>query len=192
MPMRVAAVECLREASMNKSLPLLALLVLLLPACERQPAERHHDPGSETDGAAQSLEGRLLAPCCWNQTLDVHESPVATELRGEIASRLANGEPASTIEDDLAARYGERIRVVPRGSDPRNVMPFIVGGGMLLSALGLTLLLRSWLRRSRRLDAQSSATAPNAAHEARAGDATSAEPDAYDRRLDDELAQMAD
>lgn len=155
-------------------------------ACQTQPADSRHDhatdssehqPSVESAGAAKSLEGRLLAPCCWNQTLDVHESELATALRTEIATRLEAGEPASKIEDDLANRYSERIRVVPRGKDPREAMPFIVGGGMVLSAIGLTLLLRSWRRRSRKLDTKPALPGPTV-------------PDEYDRRLDDELARM--
>lgn len=157
----------------------LAALVcaFVLVACQAQPTDPPPDRSSGAEGAAKSIEGRLLAPCCWNQTLDVHESEAATALRAEIATRLANGEPASSIEDDLANRYGERIRVVPRGKDPRELMPLLVGAGMLLSALGLTLLLRSWLRRSRRAEVKPALQRPNAADE-------------YDRRLDDELASM--
>ena len=65
------------------------------------------------DHAANGLIERLRAPCCWQQTLDVHASPIAAELRAEIRTRVAAGEDVPTIEADLVQRYGERVRAVP-------------------------------------------------------------------------------
>lgn len=65
------------------------------------------------EGVAAELEGRLLAPCCWNGTLDIHGSPLASSLRAEILRRLTAGESVVVIEADLVARHGERIRAIP-------------------------------------------------------------------------------
>lgn len=134
--------------------------------------------GTATHTAARELEGRLIAPCCWTQTLDIHESPVADGLRAEIAMRLGRGDSAATIEDDLAARYGEKIRAVPRGEDPRVALPIIVGGAMGLAVIWLTWLGASWLRRAR--------TEPQRAAE------PSAEAKQYDEVLDDALSKLSD
>jgi cytochrome c-type biogenesis protein CcmH/NrfF len=96
---------------------------------------------------ASELEQRLLAPCCWAQTLDVHESDLSTALRIEIRARLSSGEHPLAIEDGLAARFGERIRAVPRGNDVRAVVPVAIGTGMVLSLFALLL----FVRRGRRL-----------------------------------------
>src|SRR5882724_2572150 len=93
------------------------------------------------------LEGRLIAPCCWTQTLDIHESPLATELRAEIHERLGRGESDELIEGDLVARYGERIRAIPKGRDPRAVISMASAAAMLVSAIGLLWLVRRWTRR---------------------------------------------
>jgi len=85
------------------------ILALALAACG------HRVPSVSEREAA--LEARLLAPCCWVQTLDSHQSPRASELRAEIRQRLTRGEPADRIEADLVARYGERLRAVPAGLD---------------------------------------------------------------------------
>src|SRR6476660_6068828 len=72
-------------------------------------------------GAAR-LEGRLLAPCCWDtsrQTLDIHGSPIANELRMEIRRRLKAGETSDDIEADLVRRYTTKILAVP----PDNPLP---------------------------------------------------------------------
>ncbi|WP_394839652.1 cytochrome c-type biogenesis protein CcmH [Pendulispora rubella] len=119
------------------------------------------------------LEGRLLAPCCWTQTLDIHESPLATELRTEIHGRLDQGESVETIEEDLVARYGERIRAIPKGRDPRVAVTFASASVMLLSAIGLLWLWRRWTRPR---------TAPAAPRAVR--------HDEYDARLDDELREL--
>ena len=95
--------------------------------------------------AEQDLEERLMAPCCWQQTLDVHASPLATELRAEIKQRLVRGESVETIETDLVGRYGERMRA---GGGPflRYVGPF-VGVVALAATAGVVHVARKWVRR---------------------------------------------
>lgn len=140
-------------AKMRKAFPsrsawpaaaLLLLAGLFVAGAARADAsvlpEQPPAPGEVT------LERRLLAPCCWNQTLDVHESDLAGSLRHEIRARLHAGEPQSVIEDDLAVRYGERIRAVERGHDPGGAMPFLVGLGALLTGASLITVLRRWRR----------------------------------------------
>src|SRR5688500_17510504 len=77
-----------------------ALLCLAIAACSTGPAPP--DPAHE-------LATHFIAPCCWRQTLADHDSPVAVELRAELAARLAGGEAPAAIEQRLVARYGERI-----------------------------------------------------------------------------------
>ena len=62
------------------------------------------------------LQGRFLAPCCWQESLAVHQSEIAVELRAEIARLAAAGRTENEIVDTLVARYGERILVEPRGT----------------------------------------------------------------------------
>jgi len=150
-------------------------LGLATPACSPRPGDSAAP--ARAPGEAR-VEERLLAPCCWLQTLDIHESELATSLRAEIRERLLRGEPGAAIEDDLASRYGERIRAVPRGHDPRSAVPMLVGAGMLLSAIGLALLLRRW---SRPRPPLAPPPAPSPLRGA---------PDDYDARLDEELRQL--
>ena len=134
------------------------------------------DDGMARVPGARELEGKLIAPCCWTQTLDIHDSPIAEQLRAEISQRLKRGEPAANIEDDLAARYGEKIRAVPRGEDPRQALPVLVGGAMGIAAIWLVWLGISWLRRSK--GAPASQAPPEAQQ--------------WDKQLDDELEHMSD
>jgi len=92
--------------------------------------------------AAQPAEGvvesHLLAPCCWQQTLDVHDSELARVLRAEVRARLAAGESADAIEDSLVQRFGARMRAVPR-KDPTPW--FALGGVLVVCAAGVAALV---------------------------------------------------
>lgn len=130
---------------------------------------------AQPHAAASELEGRLFAPCCYIQTLDVHESALASELRTEIARRLEVGEASQQIEDDLVRRYGARVRAVPRGIDPRGQIPLVVGAAMLAGVAGLLLLGLRWMRRSRTISTVHDKPCVS---------------DAYDARLDAELRNL--
>jgi cytochrome c-type biogenesis protein CcmH len=120
-----------------------------------------------------SLEARLLAPCCWNQTLDTHESDLATELRLEIARRAAEGEAHEAIEADLVERYGARIRAF----SPTSPLPTVLA--CLFLAAGLLGTATWWRARAWRRPALEAAVPPGARR---------ADEDEYDRRLTEELA----
>jgi len=150
-----------------------ALLVLLFVAFGRTA---HAEPAV----SAAYVQGRLLAPCCWTQTLDIHESELATSLRAEVVTRVAAGEPAAAIEDDFAARYGERIRAIPRGRDPRIAVAFGSAAIALAALVGMGLALRRWVRREPASRTKDARPRPNDAD------------DAYDVRLDEELRALDD
>ena len=145
-------------------LTLIALaFALLAGACGRRD-----DPASQE----RELERRLLAPCCWRQTLADHASPSAEALRREIRTRIAAGEPTASIEAELVRRYGPEIRALPEGGDPTWIIAAIAVGA---SALALVAL--GWFVRRRRV---SVAAAP-------IGNLAWTE---YDDRLDDELRDV--
>jgi len=107
-----------------------------------------HAHADDVEAKAHQLEQRLVAPCCWTQTLDVHESELVTQLRQEIRTRLRAGERPPSIEDAMAQRFGERVRAMPRGKSP--MLVFAQGTSVLL-ALGLGLMIAlavSWRRRA--------------------------------------------
>lgn len=129
---------------------------------------------SEYVPGASRLEGRLLSPCCWNenggQTLDVHRSPIANELRREIRTRLKAGESPDAIEADLVRRYGSKILAVPSGNPLPRMGPLLAVG----LALGFVVAGRTVLRWRKRGDE-------------RPGSRAKTEPDEWDRKLDAEL-----
>lgn len=107
--------------------PLLAaLLPMLAVAAPREPATEE----------ARALERRLLAPCCYRETLDVHESPSAAALRDEIRGRLRAGEAAQAVEASLVRRHGPKIRATLPGQtgDALAALLFVVSPALLLLA----------------------------------------------------------
>jgi cytochrome c-type biogenesis protein CcmH len=129
---------------------------------------------------ASRLEGRLLAPCCWNQTLDIHGSVPTYELRREIRSRLKAGESSDAIEASIVQRYGQRILAVP-DSSPLISVANVLGLAFAGAGIGAYFMLRRWSRAG----AAKTKKAPG-------GGDGGAEPkrDALDERLDRELEEI--
>ena len=123
---------------------------------------------------ASVLIGRLRPPCCYQQTLDIHESPIASALREEIRERIAAGETQSAIETHMVARYGDRIRASPNETIVENAALILVFVAVF-SAIGLLFLLLRWSRQ--RIAEQ---RVP----------ATASLRDKYDDILDDELRNI--
>lgn len=109
---------------------IVCLSLLALASCHQKP-----DPVGE-------LEDRLFSPCCWRQSLRDHESPIATQLRAEIQQRIAAGEAPASIEADFVRRYGEGIRALPSGTDPRWMIGVVVGIGVIAGVVLLVVIFR--------------------------------------------------
>lgn len=84
-------------------------------------------PSANSEQSARALERRLMAPCCWRETLDVHSSPVSSQLRAEIRDRVSKGDSPQQIEHDLVARFGPRISAE---------LPETLGFWLVLAACG--------------------------------------------------------
>lgn len=129
----------------------------------------------------QRLEGELIAPCCWTQTLDVHNSPLVSQLKSEIRQRLTAGESIDQVRASMVARYGSKVLAVQPKSPLRG---FAIGLSVLLvlGGVGAAFTLRKWKARSEK----SAEDAKNAPPEATSA-ATNAE---LDERLERELGQF--
>jgi cytochrome c-type biogenesis protein CcmH len=132
---------------------------------------------------ASRLEGRLLAPCCWNQTLDIHASEPTYQLRSEIRRRLKAGESPDAIEQSIVQRYGQKILAVP-DSSPLVSVANLLGLGFAGAGVAAYFMLKRW----RVAGAASAAADKKKRAKADAG----AEPkrDALDERLDRELEEI--
>lgn len=67
----------------------------------------------DIDREAKAITHHLMSPFCPGLLLADCPSGYAQELREEVAARVAKGESASSIENDLVTRYGEQIRTEP-------------------------------------------------------------------------------
>jgi len=91
------------------------------------------------------LHQRLLAPCCYSETLDHHTSGVAAEMKAEIRGMVAAGRSEREIIAFYKSRYGARILAEPEGAAwwIETIMPLVAFG---LGAAALVLVIRKWSR----------------------------------------------
>jgi cytochrome c-type biogenesis protein CcmH len=98
---------------------------------------------------AAALARTLMSPYCPGLLLADCQSSGAHDLRIEIRSRLEAGETSRDIVDDLATRFGDRIRTQPAMEGLGAVawiLPPMLG---IASVLLLALRLRTMARRAR-------------------------------------------
>ena len=107
------------------------------------PVSPENDFADDIQGnvpGAAAIEGRLMAPCCWTQTIDIHDSEIALSMRHEIRRRLRNGESADAIQASFVERYGPKIMAVQPDSQLKNVfigLSVVMGGAGIAAALML-------------------------------------------------------
>ena len=129
--------------------PFVALLGASVPA-PAHAADPHAAPASSAaqndfrtfvPGAA-ALEGKILAPCCWNQTVDIHGSEVSNQIRREIRTRLKAGEAADTITASFVQRYGTKILAMPSDSPLSSIALTVLVGIGAVGIAGIFMLKR--------------------------------------------------
>jgi cytochrome c-type biogenesis protein CcmH len=155
-----------------------ALLLCATPAFAGDEHDSNAKANYDATHAApgeRELLGRLVAPCCWNQTLDIHGGAAPDRLRAEIRTRLHAGESAEAIEADFVKRYGPEVRA---GSSSKGLAwtSIVVLGLAIIAAFFLVATVRRWLRSGKRA--------------AVAAPAVKEQPDAWDARVDDELRAL--
>ncbi len=166
--------------------PLLVLVLALTAAGSRSAGASPPSAGAggqsatgDVERAARAIDAMLVAPCCFSQTVSIHESAAADEVRRDVRARLSAGATRQQILDAYVDRYGTRILAVPPavGFDVTlYAMPLVV----FLASAGLGVLaLRRFTRRA--------PTGPDDPPESAGGDAGSA---AEEARLDDELRDL--
>ena len=111
------------------------LLGLATPAvcAQSAPAPLTRDQSA----TIRKIEGRLMAPCCYTQTIRDHDSQVAEEMREEVTAMVVSGKSEQEIITYYRAKYGETILVVPDGMSGglltfTPVMIFVASTGLLL------------------------------------------------------------
>jgi cytochrome c-type biogenesis protein CcmH len=137
------------------------------------------DYGADIQGSvpgASAIEGRLMAPCCWTQTIDIHDSPISLSMRHEIRRRLRNGESPEVIQASFVERYGPKIMAVQEGSQLKNVfigLSVVMGGAGVAAAM----MIGRWRKQSAPKDGAKK-------------DAAEPKRDQWDEKLDAELKEL--
>jgi cytochrome c-type biogenesis protein CcmH len=97
----------------------------------------------------RKVEKRLLAPCCYAQSIAEHGSDIAAQMRNEVAEMVADGKSEEEIVDHYRNIYGDRVLIIPDGLTGRILFTFPVAISVL-ACLILHVSLRKMLRSGRR------------------------------------------
>ena len=101
---------------------------------------------AEQESLARSLEGELIAPCCYTQTVAEHNSEKAEEIKAQIRSMVVSGSDKGEIIGFFKDRYGTQILAAPEKSG-FGLMAYIFPTLATLVALGAILLvIQRWRR----------------------------------------------
>lgn len=83
---------------------------------------------AQGDPRLDRLFSKFIAPCCWRENLNVHQSPKADDLRQSIREMVAAGRSDVQIESSLVSQYGRRVLAMPDGAEGLWLlwMPFLI------------------------------------------------------------------
>ncbi len=96
---------------------------------------------------AQSLEAKLMAPCCGGGTVRNHESGATARMRQEIRQMLAAGRNEQEILDHYVAEHGTSVLAAPPPVG-FNLLAYVFAPLFMLGgAVLLFVMLRRWRSR---------------------------------------------
>jgi len=99
---------------------------------------------AEQEAVARRVEGELIAPCCWTQTVSVHDSEAAQQIKMQIRVMLQQGKDQQQIVDSFVGQYGEKILAAPRASGFNWLAYLLPFTGMVGAAAILIVAVRRW------------------------------------------------
>jgi cytochrome c-type biogenesis protein CcmH len=129
------------------------ILVLAFGTAIAALADRPLTP--EEQQRANHLYTLFVAPCCWRQSVAVHQSAQGMHVRNEIDQDVVAGKSDAAVKAALIREYGHGILMDPEGT--RGVLVYTVP--MLALGMGLLFAL-GWIRRRVKAD-QGSETSLN-------------------------------
>ena len=91
------------------------LILTGLLFCLNQSAFAGDELTEEQLALKADVEHSLIAPCCWNMTVDQHESPMAKQVRDQVTKLILEGKDKPQILAYFSSqpKYGERILATP-------------------------------------------------------------------------------
>lgn len=111
----------------------------------QQAGVRFSPLSAQQEALAKQLEGKLIAPCCFSQTVADHYSDTAAHIKQKIRQLLAEGQSADQILDAYVRVYGERILAAPRATG-FNLLAYLAPPAAVLAGIGGMVLWLTHLR----------------------------------------------
>jgi len=102
---------------------------------------------------AGHLYTEFIAPCCWRQSVAIHQSAESMKVRSEIDSKILSGDSDAEIKAALVKEYGHGILMEPEGM--RAFLAYSLP--ILAFALGLASVV-NWIRGHMRKDQENLGT----------------------------------
>lgn len=93
----------------------------------------------------RALQEKLVAACCWSESIAHHSSGKAGEMRLELHQMLEAGRSDEEILGAFQVKYGKRVLMEPDGGTRAVAYLIPVAGGV--SGLSVVILvIRKWAR----------------------------------------------
>jgi cytochrome c-type biogenesis protein CcmH len=115
-------------------LRILLFLILAVAATAQDPTERE-----------RALQNKLVAVCCWNESIAFHRSDTALQMRVELRQLIDQGRTDAEILDWFKTKYTGRVLMEPEGT--KSAVAYALPVAAVAIGLFLViLLLRRWTR----------------------------------------------
>jgi cytochrome c-type biogenesis protein CcmH len=143
------------------------------------------DTDAEKQAMQADLERSLVAPCCWNMTIDHHDSPASREVRQKISEMIDQGKTKAEILAYFTSqpRYGERILASPSQDTLLGKVAYWISGVALVLGAGIVALV---LKRVVRPSVAKTKPGESSATIATQQDA----PSSWEKQVEDELSKI--
>lgn len=145
---RAAVLVSYPSAARPLLVAVVGLLSLLLILAVLAPPAYGQDAGltPEQEKLVADMEKKLIAPCCWTQTVAVHDSQAAESVKMQLRSLAAGGAGEEEMTDYMVEQYGEKILATPRVGGFNSLAYALPVLALLVGAGGLILVMRRWRR----------------------------------------------
>ncbi len=113
---------------------ILLFLILAVAATAQDPTERE-----------RALQNKLVAVCCWNESIAFHRSDTALQMRVELRQLIDQGRTDAEILGWFTTKYTGRVLMEPEGT--KSAVAYALPVAAVAIGLFLViLLLRRWTR----------------------------------------------
>jgi cytochrome c-type biogenesis protein CcmH/NrfF len=126
----------------------IAFLALAAAAALRAAAPVSAQALSGAEAVAREAESQLRSPVTPSHTLDMCPSAEATALRDTVLAEAQAGWTVPRIVDDVIARRGEQMRIVPRESGV-GLWAWVLPPMVLVVGIGVVAVRLAQLKRGR-------------------------------------------